>query len=61
MITKTGLLSMKIVLKPSAKNVLIPLGLTTAATSIDAARNFWIRYDNINNFELGNEWDHENS
>ena len=31
---------MKIVLKPSAKNVLIPLKLTKAAASIDQLENF---------------------
>ena len=34
---KTGLLLMKNVLKPLAKSVLIPLGLTAAASATDAA------------------------
>ena len=34
---KTGLLLMKNILKPLAKNVLIPLGLTAAALATDAA------------------------
>ena len=34
---KTGLLLMKNVLKPLAKRVLIPLGLTVAASATDAA------------------------
>ena len=34
---KTGLLLMKNVLKPLAKNVLIPLGLTPLASAKDAA------------------------
>ena len=34
---KTGLLLMKSVLKPSAKSVLIPLELTVAASTSDAA------------------------
>ena len=35
-VLKTGLLLIKNVLKPLAKSVLIPLGLTVAATAIDA-------------------------
>ena len=34
---KTGLLLMKNVLKPLAKSILIPLGLTSAASATDAA------------------------
>ena len=37
---------MKTVLKPLAKSVLIPLGLTAAA----ATENVRMRYDNNNNF-----------
>ena len=46
---KTGLPLMKNVLKPLAKSVLIPLGLTAAATATDA--DIWVRCYNINNFE----------
>ena len=35
-LVKTGLPLMKNVLKPSAKSVLIPLGLTAAASAADA-------------------------
>ena len=34
---KTGLPLIKYVMKPLAKNVLIPLGLTAAASAVDAA------------------------
>ena len=33
---KTGLLSIKNIIKPLTKNVLIPLGLTAAASAADA-------------------------
>ena len=52
-----GLPLMKNLLSPSAKNVLIPLGLTAAAsaTDYDIQKNFWIRHDdNINNFKRRN-------
>ena len=38
-ILKTGLLLMKNVIKPLAKSVLIPLGLTAAASAADAGIN----------------------
>ena len=47
-----GLPLMKNVLPPLARIVLIPLGLTVAASATDAAiqKNFfWIRYNSINN------------
>ena len=44
---KTGLTLMKNILEPLAKSVLIPLGLTWAASATDLAipnKNFWIKY-----------------
>ena len=44
---KTGLTLMKNVLEPLTKSVLIPLGLTWAASAIDLAipnKIFWIEY-----------------
>ena len=68
---KTGLPLMRNALKPLAKSALIPLGLTVAAAETDATidkKNVWIRTsfglsfakNNINNFDWGNEWYHEN-
>ena len=52
---KTALSLIENVLKPLAKSVLIPLGLTVAAAlATDAAihkKNVWIRCYSINNFE----------
>ena len=51
---KTGLTLMKHILKTSAKSILIPLGLIAAASGTDTAiqkKTFWIRCNNINNFE----------
>ena len=52
---KTGLPLIKNVIKPLAKSVLIPLGLTTAASAADAGihkKNIRIRkYGNINNIK----------
>ena len=59
---KTGLLLIKSVIKPLAKSVLIPLGLTAAASAADAAIHKNIRlwkssfvlglsYDNIDNIK----------
>ena len=52
---KTGLPLMKNVIKPLAKSVLIPLGLTAAASEADVGihkKNIRIRkYGNINNFK----------
>ena len=52
---KAGLPLMKNLLKPPAKDVLIPLGFTAAASGSNkrsySKENFWIRYGNINNFE----------
>ena len=45
---KTGLLLMKSVIKPLAKSVLVPLGLTAAASVADAGihkKNVRIRYN----------------
>ena len=45
------------VLKPLAKSVLIPLGLTAAASATDAAfQKKIIRYDYIDNLKWRNEW-----
>ena len=52
---KTGLPLIKNVIKPLAKSVLIPLGLTAAASVADAGihkKNIRIRkYDNTNNIK----------
>ena len=51
---KTGLPLMKNVIKPLAKSVLIPLGLTAAASSLDAGihkRNLRIQINNPNNIK----------
>ena len=50
---KTGLPLIGNVLKPLAKSVLIPLGLTATVSATDAAiykKNVWISYNSINNF-----------
>ena len=46
---KAGLPLIKNVLKPLAKSVLIPLGLTAVASLINA--NVWIWHSDINNFK----------
>ena len=50
---KTGLLLIKTVIKPLAKSVLSPLGLTAAASAADAGiyikKIIRIRYNNTNN------------
>ena len=52
---KTGLPLIKNVIKPLAKSVLIPLGLTAAASAADAGihkKNIRVwKYDNINNIK----------
>ena len=50
---KTGLPLIKNVIKPLAKSVLIPLGLTAAASAADAGiqRNTWFWESNFNNFK----------
>ena len=50
---KTGLPLIKNVIKPLAKSVLIPLGLTAAASAADAGiqRNTWFWKSNFNNFK----------
>ena len=56
---KTGLPLIKNVIKPLAKSILIPLGLTAAASAADAVihkKNNRIRKYNINNFKWRNEW-----
>ena len=64
---KTEFHLMKNVLKQLAKIVLIPLELTAGASTTDAAIHkkyslfVWIWYKGIDNFELRNEWYHENS
>ena len=56
---KTGLLLTKNVIKPVAKSVLIPLGLTAAASAADAGIQKILRireYNNTNNIKWWNEW-----
>ena len=51
---KTGLLLIKNVIKPLAKSVLIPLGLTAAGSAADARipkKNIRIREYNTNNIK----------
>ena len=50
---KTGLPLIKNVIKPLAKSVLIPLGLTAAASTVDAGihKNIRIREFDFNNFK----------
>ena len=50
---KTGLPLIKNIIKPLAKSVLIPLGLTAAASGADAGihKNIRIRKYNFNNFK----------
>ena len=47
---------------PLAKNVLAPLGITAAASLIDAGiqKKTWFWNNNINNFKWRNEWYNEN-
>ena len=51
-LTWVALRLMKNVLTPLAKGILVPLGLTAAASATDAAikKNIWI-WDHINNFK----------
>ena len=51
---------MKVVI-PLAKNVLTPLGITVAASAIDAAiqKTWYWKYD-FNNFKWRNEWYNKN-
>ena len=53
LLLKTDLPLTQNVLKPLAKRVLIPIGLTIAESATDAAipKNFLVWYDNINNFK----------
>ena len=53
LLLKTDLPLTKNVLKPLAKRVLIPIGLTVAESVTDAAipKIFLVWYDNINNFK----------
>ena len=42
-----------------AKNILAPLGITAAASAIDAGiqiKNTWFRNNNFNNLKRRNEW-----
>ena len=51
---KTGLPLIKNVIKPLAKSVLIPLGLTAAASAADVGmqkKNTWFWNNNFNNFK----------
>ena len=48
---------------PLAKNVLAPLGITAAASAIDAGiqkKNTWFWKYNFNNFKWRNEWYNQN-
>ena len=47
---------------PLAKTVLAPLGITAAASAIDAGiqKNTWFWNNNFNNFKWRNEWYFEN-
>ena len=49
---------------PIAKNVLVSLGITAAASTIDAGiqkiKNTWLWNNSINNFKWTNEWYNEN-
>ena len=47
---------MKNALKPLGKTVLIPLALTVAVSAAGSSikENFWIWYENINNFKWRN-------
>ena len=48
---------------PLAKNVLAPLGITAAASAIDAGiqkKNTWFWNNNFTNFKWRNEWFNEN-
>ena len=45
-----------------ANNILAPLGITVAASAIDAGiqkKNTWFWKNNFNNFKRRNEWYHE--
>ena len=47
---------------PLAKNILAPLGITAAASAIDAGiqqKKFTFRNNNLNNFKRRNEWYNE--
>ena len=58
LLSKLAGLLMKVTV-PLAKNILAPLGITAAATAIDA-ENSWFWDNNFNNFKQRNEWCHEN-
>ena len=48
---------------PLAKNILAPLGITAAASAIDAGiqkKNTWFWNNSFNNFHWRNEWYNEN-
>ena len=60
---KTGLSLIKNVVKPLAKSVLIPFGLTTAASAADSGihkKNLRVWKYNFNNFQWRNEWYYKN-
>ena len=58
-----GLQVMKNILTPSAKSVLILLGLTAAALATHAViqKYWWIRYNSMNDSKGNNEIYYENS
>ena len=45
---------------PLAKNTLAPLGITAAASAIDAGIQTWFWNNNFNNFKQRNEWHNGN-
>ena len=60
---KTRFSLIKKVIKPLAKSVLIPLGLTSAASASrcgNTLKSFGIWNNNFNNFKRRNEWHNEN-
>ena len=62
LLSKLAVPLMKVAI-PLAKNVLAPLGITAAASAIDAGiqkKNTWFWNNNFNNFKWRNEWFNEN-
>ena len=59
---KTGLPVMKNVLKPLVKSVLIPLGLTAAASVADVFKRMFLdQHDHTDILKWRNQWYHENN
>ena len=58
LLIKTSLPLIKNVLKPSAKSVLIPIRINSITISNRCSyskENFWLKYNNINNFKRRNQ------